>query len=106
MGSQLLISYLLSPDTACQRVGALGIGNLATNPDLRIDGIGAMEPPAARPFGDIEIEIQRFAVLAMANLVSTVENHQAVVEEAHCPFSSLCQMPQTKRCGNMQPMHW
>ena len=88
-GHQLLISYLLSPDTACQRVGALGIGNLATNPDLRVTLMesGAMEPLMSLGRSeDIEMEIQRFAVLAIANLVSTVENHKAVVEEGTLPL--------------------
>ncbi len=45
-GHQLLISYLLSPDTASQRVGALGIGNIATNPKYRVMLVdaGCLEP--------------------------------------------------------------
>ena len=107
-GHQLLISYLLSPDTACQRVGALGIGNLATNPDLRVTLMesGAMEPLMSLGRSeDIEIEIQRFAVLAMANRIHS-RKPPSSCRRGTLPFSSLCQMPQTKRCDNMQPMHW
>ena len=35
-GHQLLIGYLMSQDTACQRAGALGIGNLCTKDIHRV----------------------------------------------------------------------
>ena len=66
-----MISYLLSPDTASQRVGALGVGNLATDARLRepLVKAGALEPLISLARSeDIELEIQRFAVLAIANL--------------------------------------
>ena len=43
---------------------------------------GALEPLMSLARSeDIELEIQRFAVLAIANLSSSVDNHKAVVEE-------------------------
>lgn len=88
-GHALLISYLLSPDTACQRVGALGIGNLATSEKHRaaIMEAGALEPLMSLARSeDIELEIQRFAVLAIANIASSVENHKDIVDEGALPL--------------------
>ena len=43
---------------------------------------------------DIELEIQRYAVLAIANLASTVENHASFVEEGMLPLLiSLSNVP-------------
>ena len=83
-GHNLLISYLLSQDTACQRVGSLGVCNLATKPKYRsiLMDCGVVEPLCSLARSeDIELEIQRYAVLAIANLASAVENHHAFVEE-------------------------
>ena len=83
-GHNLLISYLLSQDTACQRVGALGICNLCTQQRYRrtLMECGVLEPLCSLARSeDIELEIQRYAVLAIANLASAVENHQTFIEE-------------------------
>ncbi|CAN0235623.1 unnamed protein product, partial [Phaeothamnion confervicola] len=69
-GHQLLISYLLSQDTACQRVGALGIGNLCTHSALRplLMDAGVLDPLCSLARSEeAELEIQRYAVLALAN---------------------------------------
>ena len=131
--------YLLSPDTASQRVGALGCGNLATNPKYRVTLVdsGCLEPLMSLARSDevrgglcgvfgcgwmrtrkwnyaysdaaecifgcgrmrirkrglmhilvrqVELEIQRYAVLALANIGSTVANHAAMVEEGTLPL--------------------
>jgi hypothetical protein len=88
-GHQLLISFLMSQDTACQRVGALGIGNLCTKDRHRVDLMegGVLEPLCTLARSeDIEVEIQRFAVLAIANLASHPDNHPAFVEHGMLPF--------------------
>ena len=83
-GHQLLISYLLSQDIACQRVGALGVGNLCTHDDQRVTVMasGALEPLCALARSEnVELEVQRFAVLAIANLACSALNHDSFVEE-------------------------
>jgi len=88
-GHQLLISYLLSQDVACQRVGALGIGNLCTQERHRktLMQVGALEPLCTLARSeDIELEIQRYAVLAIANLASEKANHPGFVEEGMLPL--------------------
>ena len=88
-GHQLLISYLLSQDTACQRVGALGIGNICTQDRHRVVLLasGTLEPLCSLARSeDIELEIQRFAVLGIANLASSVDNHPAFIEEGMLPL--------------------
>jgi hypothetical protein len=96
-GHQLLISYLLSQDTACQRVGALGIGNLCTQARHRrtLMQVGALEPLCTLARSeDIELEIQRYAVLAIANLASERLNHPGFVEEGMLPLLiSLSNVP-------------
>lgn len=60
-GHNLLISYLLSQDTACQRVGALGIGNLCTQNRYRrvLMESGVLEPLCSLARSeDVELEIQ------------------------------------------------
>lgn len=69
-GHNLLISYLLSNDTACQRVGSMGICNLCTQTRFRkiLIECGVLEPLCSLARSeDIELEIQRFAVLAIAS---------------------------------------
>jgi hypothetical protein len=83
-GHNLLVSYLLSQDTACQRVGSLGICNLTTKTKYRniLMECGVIEPLCSLARSeDCELEIQRYAVLAIANLASAVENHRMFVEE-------------------------
>lgn len=96
-GHQLLISYLLSQDTACQRVGALGIGNLCTQERHRLTLMtsGVLEPLCTLARSeDVELEIQRYAVLAVANLASSVENHESFVAEGMLPLlTSLSNAP-------------
>lgn len=45
-GHHLMISYLLSPDPAIQRVGALGLHNMATTAEHRLPLVesGVLEP--------------------------------------------------------------
>lgn len=64
-GHDLLISFLLSQDANCQRVGAFGIGNLCTHDHHRrtIMKAGALEPLSSLArSGKIELEIRRFSV--------------------------------------------
>lgn len=96
-GHQLLISYLLSQDTACQRVGTLGIGNLCTQERHRLTLMksGLLDPLCTLARSeDIELEIQRYAVLAVANLASSVDNHAGFVAEGMLPMlTSLSNAP-------------
>ena len=39
---------------------------------------------------DVEIEIQRFAVLAIANLASSTENHPIFIEEVTFQVDCIC----------------
>lgn len=83
-GHNLLISYLLSQDTYCQRVGALGICNLCTQPRFRklLLDCGVLEPLCSLARSeDVEMEIQRFSVLAVANLASAPENHHTFIQD-------------------------
>jgi Armadillo/beta-catenin-like repeat len=98
-GHQLLISYLLSQDVACQRVGALGVGNLCTHSEHRVTVMssGALEPLCSLARSeDVELEVQRYAVLAIANLACSADNHDSFVEEVsaphYCAIIILCIM--------------
>jgi vacuolar protein 8 len=69
-GHSLLISYLLSNDTACQRVGSMGICNLCTQEEFRelLIKSGVLEPLCSLARSeDVELEIQRYSVLAIAS---------------------------------------
>lgn len=88
-GHQLLISFLLSPDPGSQRVGALGVGNLATNPTYRgaLVESGVLEPLLSLCRAtDVEGEMQRYGVLALAALCSSVETHEAARREGAIPL--------------------
>ena len=91
-GQHLLISLLLSDDLACQRVGSFGLGNLSTHPNYRVLLIeaGCLEPLCAiarcDDFKDMPIEISRFALLALANLTSSVETHTLFVDADILPL--------------------
>eukprot|EP00814_Leptocylindrus_danicus_P009478 CAMPEP_0116018954 /NCGR_PEP_ID=MMETSP0321-20121206/8948_1 /TAXON_ID=163516 /ORGANISM="Leptocylindrus danicus var. danicus, Strain B650" /LENGTH=3722 /DNA_ID=CAMNT_0003489431 /DNA_START=23 /DNA_END=11192 /DNA_ORIENTATION=- len=88
-GHQLLISFLLSEDTACQRVGGFGVGNLCTHDKHRVTLMkaGVLEPLCSLArLEDIAVEIQRFAVLAIANLASSIETHQDFLDEDVLPL--------------------
>jgi hypothetical protein len=83
-GHSLLISYLLSQDTACQRVGSMGICNLCTQTRFRrvLMECGVVEPLCSLARSeDIELEIQRYAILAIANLASTTDVHHLFIAE-------------------------
>lgn len=106
-GHQLLISYLLSQDVASQRVGALGVGNLCTHESLRLTMMqsGALEPLCSLARSeDIELEIQRYAVLALANLAISADNHESFIEEGMLTLLiSLSNAPDPEvsgRCGH------
>jgi len=78
-------------------VGALGIGNLCTQERHRktLMQVGALEPLCTLARSeDIELEIQRYAVLAIANLASEKANHPGFVEEGMLPLLiSLSNVP-------------
>ena len=60
------------------------MGNLCTHETLRVTMMqsGALEPLCSLARSeDIELEIQRYAVLAIANLAISVDNHVAFIEE-------------------------
>eukprot|EP00940_MAST-03C_sp_MAST-3C-sp2_P002171 g2171.t1 len=83
-GLSLLTSFLLSPDPACQRVGALGMQNLSTNVKFRdtMVDLGVFEPLASLArTEDTETEIKRYAVLTMANLAGSFESHEAMIND-------------------------
>lgn len=83
-GHHLLISYLLSRDTACQRVGAFGIGNLCTHERHRVTlkDSRVLEPLSTLVRSDdVNIEIQKFAMLAIVNLSHEVKNHSTFIDD-------------------------
>jgi hypothetical protein len=83
-GHHLLISYLLSRDAACQRVGAFGIGNLCTHERHRvvIKDSRVLEPLSTLVRSDdVNIEIQKFSMLAIINLSHEVKNHRTFIDD-------------------------
>ena len=88
-GHQLFLSLLLSDDTACQRVGAFGIGNLCTHEPHREEIVksGALEPLCSLARSStIPIQIRRFAMLALANLSTCAATHRSFVDEDAIPL--------------------
>ncbi|KAL3789162.1 hypothetical protein HJC23_012251 [Cyclotella cryptica] len=88
-GHLLLVSYLLSHDTACQRAGSFGIGNLCTHDHHRVTIMkaGALEPLTSVARSEkIELEIRRFAMLAIANLAASFRNHDQFVSQGTIPM--------------------
>jgi len=88
-GHHILISFLLSVDNSCQHVGSFGMGNLCTHKQHHVTlmKVGALEPLCtwARS-DDVDIEIQRFCTLAIANLACAIENHVYYIEENAIPL--------------------
>lgn len=83
-GHELLTSFLLSQDANCQRVGAFGIGNLCTHKHHRrtLMLAGVLEPLSSLArSGKVELEIRRFAMLAIANLASCFDNHDDFISQ-------------------------
>ena len=83
-GHHLLISFLLAHDPASQRVGAFGIGNLCTQQRHRITlrKASVLEPLSSLArSNDVNIEVQKFAMLALVNLADEIENHPFFIDE-------------------------
>jgi len=83
-GHQLLISYLLSQDVSCQRVGALGIGNLCTQARHRatLMQVGALEPLCTLARSeDVELEIQRCVGTSHCPVATARDHHARVPPE-------------------------
>jgi len=83
-GHHLLISFLLSRDDLCQRVGAFGLGNLCTHDRHRVTLTESrvLEPLSALVRSDNgNLEIQKFSILAIVNLSHEIKNHSVFVEE-------------------------
>ena len=89
-GHESLISFLLSDDLVCQRVGAFGLGNLCSHEDkhrVSLLRVGIFEPLASLARSeDTEVELRRFATLAIANLASTVDNHADLIADGILPM--------------------
>lgn len=88
-GHDLLISFLLSQDTNCQRVAAFGIGNISTHEHHRrtLARAGVLEPlTSLARSGKIELQIRRFAMLTIANLAACFENHDNFVSQETIPM--------------------
>ena len=83
-GLRPMVNGVRNNNIACQRFGALGIGNLATNVanQVRIVQEGAIQP-LVQLSGDMaaDTEARRYSVLALANLAATIGNHPAILEE-------------------------
>ncbi|KAL9191141.1 hypothetical protein ACHAXT_000847 [Thalassiosira profunda] len=88
-GHSLLTSFLLSQDAYTNRVGAFGIGNLCTHDHHRATLMksGVLEPlTSLARSGKIELEIRRFAMLAIANLAACFDNHEDFVSQDTVPM--------------------
>ena len=89
-GHESLMSFLLSDDGTCQRVGAFGLGNLCTHEDrhrVSLLRVGIFEPLASLARSeDTEVELRRFATLAVANLAAASENHADLIADGALPM--------------------
>lgn len=78
----LLMSFLLSKDSACQKIGAIGIGNLSTN-DCHREALmkaGVLEPLISLTRSEkTHIDTRRFSMLALANLTANFATHDDFV---------------------------
>lgn len=90
-GHESLLSFLLSDDSTCRRVGAFGLGNLCAHEDkhrVSLLRVGIFEPLASLARSeDTEVELRRFAALAIANLAATTDNHAALIADGILPMS-------------------
>ena len=89
-GHESLLSFLLSDDGTCRRVGAFGLGNLCSHEDkhrVSLLRVGIFEPLASLARSeDTEVELRRFATLAIANLAATTDNHAALIADGMLPM--------------------
>ena len=89
-GHESLLSFLLSDDGTCRRVGAFGLGNLCSHEDkhrVSLLRVGIFEPLASLARSeDTELELRRFATLAIANLAATTDNHTALIADGILPM--------------------
>lgn len=85
----LLMSFLLSKDLACQKIGSIGIGNLCSNDCHRelLMHCGVLEPLISLTRSEkSEIEARRFSMLAIANLAASFANHNEFVSQGAIPM--------------------
>ncbi len=86
-GHDLLISFLLSHDITCQRVGASGVANLCTHSRHQRTLIGALEPLQLILRADkIDPDIRKFCMLGIASLASCFENHDDIILQNSIPM--------------------
>lgn len=80
----LLMSFLLSKDATCQRIGSVGIGNLCTN-DCHREALmesGVLEPLISLVRSEkSDIESRRFSMLAIANLAASFATHDGILAQ-------------------------
>jgi len=85
----LLMSFLLSKDSACQKIGSIGIGNLCTN-DCHREALmkaGVLEPLISLTRSEkTNIDIRRFSMLAIANLAASFASHDSFVSQGTMPM--------------------
>lgn len=80
----LLISFLLSKDSACQKIGSIGIGNLCTNDCHRetLMKAGVLEPLISLTRSEkTHIDTRRLSMLALANLAANFATHDGFVSQ-------------------------
>ncbi len=87
----LLMSFLLSKDSTCQKIGSIGIGNLCTNDCHRetLMNVGVLEPLMSLTRSEkTDIDSRRFAMLAIANLAasSSFATHDGFVSQGTIPM--------------------
>lgn len=85
----LLMSFLLSKDSVCQKIGSVGIGNLCTNDCHRVAlmNAGVLEPLISLTRSEkSNIEARRFSMLAIANLAASFANHGGFVLQGTIPM--------------------
>jgi len=84
-----LMSFLLSKDSACQKIGSIGIGNLCANDFHRevLMKVGVLEPLMSLTRSEkSNIEARRFSMLAIANLAASFANHDGFVSQGTIPM--------------------
>jgi hypothetical protein len=86
-GHDSLVSFLLSNDITCQRVGASGVANLCTHSRHQRTLIGALEPLQLILRADKnDSDIPKISMLVIARLASCFENHDDFVSQNLIPL--------------------
>ena len=78
-GIHAILGLLNSGDHICQRYAALCLGNIAAHPELRRDLVASKVLDHLIPLainGDIDLDTQRYSILAVANLASDTDTHK------------------------------